>query len=253
MGRPALDALLGDIGWLAWLGVAVVVFFGTIMQVGAGVGFGIVTGPGGMLLAPPLVPGTMLCLGFAASAIGAGRISGPIAKAEVAMAFAGRCAGAALAGWLITRVGSQDRFALLFAALTLLGVAMSVSGLRLTPTPPALLVAGFLSGVMATVTTSGGAPIALIYQHQPVEKVRATLNAYFTIGLIPPIVSLWLAGVLDRLAVERALLLLPAVIAGVLLAHLASAFIGRRYRGILLGFCVAAALAIGVRAIWRLW
>ena len=250
--RSPLQAILGDIGWLVWFALAVVVAFGTIVQVGAGVGFGSVAAPSTMLLAPQLMPGTMLFLGLASSALGAGRIAGKIAGREVAIAFTGRCCGAALAGWLLASFGSQDVFALLFAGLTLFGIALSVSGLILQPTASALMVAGFLSGLMATVTTIGGPPMALIYQHQPVEKVRATLNTYFAIGMLPPIVALWLAGLLDGLAAGRALLLLPAIIAGLLLAHLATAFIDKRYRSILLMFCMAAAIIIGVRALMKL-
>jgi uncharacterized membrane protein YfcA len=244
--------LLGDFGWPTWMALVLVVMAGTILQIGAGVGFGSVAGPGGMLLAPPLVPGTMLCLSMLASLLGAGRIEGRIAVGEVAVAMLGRTVGAGLAAWLFAAYGGSDAFALLFAGLTLLGVALSLSGLRLPPSPPALIGAGFLSGLMATVTTMGGPPMALIYQHRPPEMARATLNAFFGFGIVPPLVALWLAGALDGVALARAALLLPAVAVGVLASRLVIAHIDRRYRTVLLVFCVAAAAIIAGRALIRM-
>ncbi len=245
-------ALLGDIGWPTWLALGSVVFVATIMQVGAGVGFGSVVGPGTMLLAPQLMPGPMLCLSLFASVLGAGRIGGSIAVREVALALAGRAAGAAAAGWLIVVIATPDMFAMAFAALTLLGVLSSVSGLRLEPTAPVLLVAGFLSGLMATVTTAGGPPIALVYQHQPPEKARATMNAYFALGIIPPLVALWTIGALDPTALARSMILLPAVGLGVAMSHRAARLIDRRFRLLLLAFCVVTVLIVAVRALLRM-
>lgn len=247
-----LANLLGEVGWVTWLALFVAIALAAILQVGAGVGFGSVAGPSTMLLAPQLMPATIVCLAPFASGLGAGRIGGLIAKREVAVALFGRAVGAGVIGWLIARHGSQDMFALLFAGLTLLGVALSLSGWQLPPSTVALLGAGFLSGLMGTVTSIGGPPMALIYQHQPPEKVRATLNAYFFLGAIPPIIALWLAGVIDRLSVARTLLLVAAIVVGVALSHLATRFITRRYRSILLLFCIAAALVVGGRAIARM-
>lgn len=244
-----IEYLLSDFGWSVWLALSAIVFLATLLQVGAGVGFGSIAAPGTMLLAPQLVPGPILCLSLVSSLLGMRRIEGAIAKLEIAIALAGRAAGAAVAGLLIARIASKDVFALLFAGLTLLGVAMSISGLKLSPTPPALLIAGFLSGLMATFTTIGGPPMALIYQHQPADRARATMNVYFGLGVIPPVLALWLAGALDVQALLHASLLLPAVWAGVAVSHLSSRLITRRYSAILVGFCIFAAAVIAGRAL----
>ena len=53
---------------------------------------------------------------------------------------------------------------LLFGGLILLGVCLSLSGLRLPPIRGVLVGAGALSGVMGTVASIGGPPMALLYQ-----------------------------------------------------------------------------------------
>ena len=244
--------LLADIGWPAWIGLGLVVFVGTVLQVGAGLGFGSVAAPGAMLLAPQLMPGSILCLSFASASLGASKMGGRIVVREVVIALIGRTIGAAVAAWMVASIASKDLFALVFAAITLLGVAMSATGLKLQPTPVTLLVAGALSGLMATVTTIGGPPIALVYRHQPAEQARATMNAYFALGQIPPLAALWIAGLLDLSTLIYAAALLPAVAAGVAAARFAKGFIDRRYTSILLGFCIVAAIVIGGRAIYRL-
>lgn len=244
--------LLADIGWPVWLALAVLVAAGTILQIGIGTGFGTMAAPGAMLLAPPLIPGTMTCLGLATSLFGASRIRGRIHVGELVTALIGRAGGAALAGWIVATLGGREVFGLVFAGLTLLGVALSVSGLRLRLTTASLLCAGFLSGLMATITTAGGPPMALVYQNQPVEQARPTLNAFFGFGQIPPLLALWLAGALDQVSIGRALLLLPAILIGVALAPRLTPLFDRRYKTVLLGFCVVAALAIGGRAIVRM-
>ena len=243
------EYLLGDIGWPVWLALSAVVFCATLLQVGAGVGFGSIAAPGTMLLVPQLVPGPVLCLSLVSSLLGMRRMQGKVAVREVAVALVGRTLGAAVAGWMIAKLGSRDGFALLFSGLTLCGVGISLCGPKVAATSPALLVAGFLSGLMATVTTIGGPPMALNYQHQPAEKARATMNAYFGLGVIPPVVALWLAGALDFQALMRAGLLLPAVVAGVAASGLATRFITRRYSTILLGFCIVAATIIAGRTL----
>jgi uncharacterized membrane protein YfcA len=247
-----LAAVVAELPAWAWAAMAVLVVLGSILQVGAGVGFGSLVAPGTMLVAPALMPATVICLSFASASLGAARLKGGIAYREVAIAVAGRALGAAAASWLIVRIGSREGFALLFAALTLLGVMLSRTRWQVRVTTPVLIVAGFLSGLMATVTTIGGPPMALVYQSREAALARPTLNMFFAIGTLPPIAALWAAGILDLVSVGRAVLLLPAVLVGVGLSHLATRFIDRRYRTILLVFCIAAALIIGGKAILQL-
>lgn len=249
---PDLGELFAGAGWPAWLAIGVAIAVGAVFQIGAGVGFGSITGPAAMLLVPHLMPATISCLALLSAALGSTRIEGRIAYGELCYSLLGRVFGAAAAGVMLAKLGSRDGFALVFAALTLLGVAMSLGRLRLPLNPATLVLAGGLSGLMATVTTIGGPPMALIYQNEAAEKARPTMNAFFGIGMIPSLAALWGAGVLGSADAMRAFLLLPAILAGVALARVVVPYIDRRYRSILLVFCILAALIIGVRATIRI-
>lgn len=249
---PLIDEILGPSGWSAWAGIALAVFAGAVFQVAIGVGFGSIAGPSAMLMAPFMMPATIGCLSMLAAMLGATRIAGSIAYRELAYALVGRAAGATAAGVLLAKLGSPDGFALLFAGLTLLGVGTSYARLALPLNPLTLMLAGALSGLMATVTTIGGPPMALVYQNEAMAKARPTLNAFFALGMIPSLAALWGAGVLGIADAIRAALLLPAVVGGIYAARWLAPLIDRRYRAILLAFCVAAAAVIAVRALLRL-
>jgi len=238
--------------WEVWAIMALLVMAGAIMQAGAGIGFGSGAAPGAMLFAPMLMPATILCLSFIAASLGAARLVGRIAYGQVAIALIGRSIGSALAAWLIVTLGSRDSFALLFAGLMLLGVGLSLWRIVMPLNWLTLIAAGTLSGLMVTITTIGGAPMVLIYQNEPPEVVKPTLNAYFAIGTIPPLIALWSAGVLTTASLGYAAVLLPAVLVGVALTRFFVGIIDRRYKTILLSFCVLTAVVIAVRALVRM-
>jgi uncharacterized membrane protein YfcA len=65
-----------------------------------------------------------------------------------------------------------------FAILVLLAVALSVSGLRVRPTRPALFAGGGAAGVMGTMVGIHGPPMALVLQHARPDQARAMLGAF---------------------------------------------------------------------------
>jgi hypothetical protein len=101
----------------------------------------------------------------------------------------------------------------------LVAVLLTVSAVRVRPTPATLSVAGIVSGVTGTATSIGGPPIALVYQHDPGPRVRSTLGAYFLVGVVISLVALALGGQLDSRDVYAGGALLPFVFAGFLLAR----------------------------------
>jgi uncharacterized membrane protein YfcA len=98
--------------------------------------------------------------------------------------------------------------------LVLTAVAMSATGMRLVPTPRTVGWAGFLSGFMGTASSIGGPPLALVYQHAPGPRLRATLAGYFVIGGAMSLAALALVGRFGRHEIELAGALLPGALLG---------------------------------------
>jgi uncharacterized membrane protein YfcA len=98
--------------------------------------------------------------------------------------------------------------------LILLAVGVSVAGLQPALTPTNSVLAGTLSGFMGTITAVGGPPIALIYQRQPAELVRANLSAFFLFGSMAAFIGLLASGFIHRLEATLFALTVPGVVLG---------------------------------------
>lgn len=238
---------------LLWSLCLLVVTVGATVQTVSGQAFGMLVAPFLTLLAPDAVPAAVLLLGVAVTAMAAGRDWSAIRWGELVPALAGRAAGAALASVLLAFLvaGGSGR-ALIAVAIglsTLLAVALSLSGWRLAITLRTLLGAGALSGFMATFTSIGAPPMALLYQSRRGPELRATLNLFFLIGMGFSLAALLPHGLLTRADAVVAVALAPGLFAGALLGRaLAARLDGVSLRPAILTLASLAALGILARA-----
>lgn len=246
--------ILDDIvqmGPLTALAVVLVVFAGAAIQATLGMGLGLIVAPVLFFLLPELVPALVIMLGMS-SAIGgiAGRLPS-VAFDEVWVALFGRLFGVVAAGWLLSMVEATEQFAIIFAIALLITVAMSLASVPIPFSKRTLPVGGFFSGVLGTITAVGSIPMALLYQNQEPEKARATMNAFFAIGVVPSLAALWVSGFLGVQHFIYAALLMPAVIAGAALSYRLIGFADKRYRRLVLGFAAIISSVILIQALSR--
>jgi len=71
---------------------------------------------------------------------------------------------------------------------------------------------------MGTVSSIGGPPMALLYQHSGAEKLRATLSGYFVLGVGFSLAGLAAVGRFGWPELKLALILSPAMGMGFLLS-----------------------------------
>jgi uncharacterized membrane protein YfcA len=111
-----------------------------------------------------------------------------------------------------------------------------------------LLAAGTLSGFMGTVSSIGGPPIALLYQHERALVLRSTLPRFFLVASTVAIVILVAVGRLGPTEVLEGLALLPGVALGVAVAPRLAGHVDRRSaRPVVLGLSLLAATAVLVK------
>lgn len=224
---------------------AIVVALSAWIQGSVGFGYALVAAPLLALVAPELVPGPIIFSSMLLSLASGLREHQSIDRRGVTLALVGRVPGVALGAaalaWLAT-----DTMNVVFGAVVLLGVVLSVSGLRLPLTTRTLVGTGFLSGAMGTMTSIGGPPIALVYQHAEGPTLRATLNTYFALGSLMSIPALAVAGHFGRTQLVDGMLLLPATAIGFALSGASRSFLdqGRTRKAVLAVAAVSAAAVV---------
>lgn len=215
---------------------AVAVAFSAWIQGSVGFGYALVSAPLLALVAPQMVPGPIMLSSMLLSMASAVREHHSIDQRGVSLALLGRVPGVALGAGALAWL-STETMSVVFGGVVLAAVALSVSGLRLPLTTNTLLGTGFLSGVMGTMTSIGGPPIALVYQDAEGPELRATLNTYFALGAAMSIPALWLAGHFGRQQFIDGILLMPATAIGFALSGASRSYLDR-------GLTHAAVLAV---------
>ena len=226
-----------------------IVIFAAILQVSVGMGFGMLASPLIALVAPELVPGSILVMGLVVAAAGTWKERRNIELIEVKLGFGGRVIGSAMATGLLFLIPDRDAFFVVFGVLVLLAVLLTASGLKLAFNNRNLGLLSIVSGVMGTITAVGAPPMAIIYHGRDPKIVRPTLNAFFGAGAVLGIVSLGLTGWLSIHDFTAALLLLPAMVLGIAIGEpfkkLSASFLSH----ILLGLSGASALLLIVKGL----
>ncbi|HZX10163.1 MAG TPA: sulfite exporter TauE/SafE family protein, partial [Acidobacteriota bacterium] len=131
---------------------------GAALQGSIGFGLGLIGVPLLVMLNPIFVPGPVLLSALCLTVLIARRERQAIKFKEITWAVAGRIAGAAVGSFLLTVIPRKN-VSILFGAMILLAVIISVSGIRLQLKPINLLGAGTASGIMGTTSAIGGAPM----------------------------------------------------------------------------------------------
>jgi len=173
------------------------------------------------------VPGPTLCAITVLSSAVAWRERAAIDRRIIAVALLGLAGGSALGVAILAMLAGLD-LSRLFGALILLTVGLSLAGLQLRAGRPALLIGGAAAGILGTMCGVQGPPIALVLQHEPPERLRATLCAFFAIGGAISTLALALSGLFAMRQLGLALELLPGVPLGLALARPIARHIDRR-------------------------
>jgi len=230
------------------LAVFALVAIGSCVQASVGFGLGLIAAPLLFLIHPRLIPGPLMASSVALTLLIACRERSAIDFAGLGFAVAGRIAGT-LAAALVWIVLPSERFEFVFAGLVLLAVALSLSSLRVDPSPLTASVAGALSGFMGTLSSIGGPPMALLYQRASGPRIRGTLSGHFVVGAIVSLAALSAVGRYGRSEIALSIWLVPPVIVGFALSRWVRESIDRAgARPFVLGLSVLAALGILYRA-----
>lgn len=227
-----------------WTIAIVAVTAGACAQGAIGFGLGLLAAPILAILDPDLVPGPLLLAASALTVMVAIRERGQLDLQGVKWAVIGRIPGSAV-GALAVATLPHDALLVVFAVLVLAAVALSVGGWRVEPAPTTLFAAGATSGLMGSITSIGGPPMAIVYQHRSGPELRATLALYFVFGSLLSVGLLTAVGEMGLSDVGAGLLLMPPVVGGFVASRsLARWLDSGLLRPVLLAFSACAAVLV---------
>ncbi len=198
--------------WEAFTVILIALAAGMV-QAAAGFGLALIAAPLLLLVHGPFVPGPMMAGGMLLTVLILIRDHSHIDVSGLTFALVGRIIGTAgAAGFLL--IATETLFDLTFAALVMFAVVLSVAGIQPQPNRKNAVIAGTLSGLMGTISSIGGPPIALLYQNASASRLRGTLAGFFLVGSTVSLAVLVWVGRFGTEEVMLSLLLSPPVALG---------------------------------------
>lgn len=229
---------------IEWVIALTAVAVGACAQGSIGFGLGMVAAPVLVLTDPDFIPGPLLIVAFLLAVLVTTANRTGIDWFGLRWAVVGRIPGSVL-GTAAVVVLPERELIILFAVLVLMGVGLSVAGLRVDPTKPALVSAGAMSGFMGSITSIGGPPMALVYQDSRGAEIRATISGFFIVGSALSIGLLAIAGEMGAVDLGRAAALTPAMLVGFGASRRLARLLDRGFmRPALLGFSAVTSAAL---------
>lgn len=224
-------------------------FAASVVQGGTGLGFGMIAAPTLFLIEPAFVPAPLLVLALIMSVLMLFREGRHVDRKGLTVALAGRLPGTYLAGMAIAVIPSST-YGLVFGVLVLAAVILSIGGWNSEPTNQNLLIAGFASGVMGTLTSIGAPPMALAYQRGEPQQIRATLAAFFAVGCVFSLATLYIFGLFLPQQIVAAFIFLPFLLLGFWSSGFVIRHIDRRIsRVVLLGLSGAISIVLIIKSL----
>ena len=225
------------------------VILGAVAQGSVGFGFGMLAAPILALVDEELVPGAVLLLGLVVALAIAWNERGALDWLGIRWALVGRLLGTLGGAYAVTRL-DNDAMAIVLGSLVLLAVLTSLTGWHVRPTATTLVSAGMVSGVMGTLTSVGGPPMALVYQREQAAKLRSTLAGYFVVGASLALLALAVSGEIGERQLVDGFILLPGLLVGLTLSRLLAPYLDRGWtRVAVLALSAATAMALLIGAV----
>jgi uncharacterized membrane protein YfcA len=218
-----------------------------LLQGVAGFGYALIAVPALALLDPRLAPVPQMLTALPLALLMAWRERAHIDVRGSAWVLGGRLVGLA-AGTVLVAVADRQLTDVLIGLSVVVGVACVAARGGVTRTPGLDTAAGAFSGASGYVSGIGGPPLALLFHGARGPTMRATLAAFFALGLVLTLTTRSALGQVSALDLQAGAMLLVPVMAGTW----ASRFLhGRAEGGPLRAATLALSAAAGLGLLWR--
>jgi uncharacterized membrane protein YfcA len=213
--------------WTVLVAMSAIVALAGFVQGSTGVGFALIVAPVLGLVAPELLPVTVLVLMLPLNIYVAWRERAALDLRSGAWITAGRLAGTFAGLWVLVAL-SVSHLNILIGVSTIAAAVATLAMPVFRPSRSVYVAAGLVTGVTETATGIGGPPLALVYQHHPAPVMRSTIALCFLVGELISLAFLWQAGRIASPQLMGAAQMLPALGAGALLSRLVHRHVNAR-------------------------
>lgn len=218
--------------------------FASTVQTVIGFGLALIAVPVLLLIDPAMVPAPVVICAIVQPAIVVWALRSHIQWDMITIALLGRIPGTLVAMWLLT-LFAQSGLKIFIAASVLLAVLVSLFKFSAEPNKTNHGIAGFVAGISGTVAGIGGPPIALLYQKQKGDVIRANLAVFFLVGAVMSLIGMGAVGFVTVTSWIYGLLFIPSIFAGVWLgSKLKGHLKPELMRPAILTLCSLSALAV---------
>lgn len=233
-----------ELSLIAALLACFIIIFASAVQTAIGFGLALIAVPLLLLIDSAMVPAPVVMVAFVQPIFTLWSHRAHVQWDNVGIALVGRLPGTLIAMWLLT-VFAESGLRVFIAASVLVAVVMSLLKLSAEPNKRNHFVAGVVSGVTATTAGIGGPPIALLYQHQAGDIIRANLAAFFLVGAALSLAGMGAVGYVTMTSWIYGALFLPSIFIGVWLGSKAKAYLKPELmRPAILVLCSGSALMV---------
>ncbi len=234
--------------WEHFAVISAAVLVAGFVQGATGVGFALIAAPVMGLLEPALLPVCVLVLMLPLNVYVIWRERASLDRIGAAWITAGRIAGTAGGLWVLVAL-SASHLSVVVGAATIAAVLATLLAPAFTPGKKAFIASCLITGITETATGIGGPPLALVYQHQPVDVMRSTIALCFLIGELVSLATLLAVGRVGATQLTAAAELLPALAVGAVLSHVVHQRVNTRFlRAFVLVFALASGMVLLIRA-----
>lgn len=183
---------------------------GALIQGAIGYGLNLVVVPVAAAVEPAVLPAALIIMAVPMTAGSALLEHSHIDRSSVGWMTLGRVPGVVMGVWIVTTVTSET-LAAVIGGMVVVAALMSMFSPSVSVTPSTSFTAGGLAGLMATASSIGGPPVAILLQHEPGPKLRSTCGATFLIGTLMSLGALIVAGYVEPWHWVLGLSLMPAI------------------------------------------
>ena len=225
----------------------VVVMMALTVQTIIGFGAALVAAPFLLMIDYRMVPAPLMMAALVQLVVSAKAHREDIQWSTIKMAVVGGIPGS-FAGYLLVVNFGVDKLNLFIGISVLIAVLISLLKVRLALTPKNHFIAGCLSGLGGTISGIGGPPMALLYQHQTGNVVRANLSIFFLSGGIISLTAMGFAGYIHVSSLSYVVLFIPACYLGAKLGLVLKGYLKPgQLRPIILVLCSVSAIVVLLR------